>query len=175
MFEHLSLECLQCGLSWDLMLKKREIFRRCFAQFDFQVLAHFTDADVEQILEVEGMLKSRRKIEAILQNARCACAIVEEFGSFAEYFWNYSNHKVILYKGHNKADGQVPTKNGLSKRISKDLKKRGFKYVGEITIYSHLQACGIINDHDVDCPRYKYILDRYPTIVLEPDQEGKEL
>ena len=169
MFEHLTLECMQCGLSWVLMLKKREIFRKCFDNFDYDRIADYNEADVERILNTEGMIRSPRKVNAIINNARCYQKVREEFGTFCDYIWSYSDGKTILYQGHDA--GRIPVSNGLSARISKDLKKRGFKYVGPVTIYSHLQACGIINDHDKDCPCRKKILDKYPTVVRRRDKE----
>lgn len=169
MFEHLILECMQCGLSWALMLKKREIFRKCFDNFDYDRIADYNEADVERILNTEGMIRSPRKVNAIINNARCYQKVREEFGTFCDYIWSYSDGKTILYQGHDA--GRIPVSNGLSVRISKDLKKRGFKYVGPVTIYSHLQACGIINDHDKDCPCRKKILDGYPTVVRRRDEE----
>ena len=169
MFEHLTLECMQCGLSWVLMLKKREIFRKCFDNFDYDRIADYNEADVERILNTEGMIRSPRKVNAIINNARCYQKVREEFGTFCDYIWSYSHGKTILYQGHDA--GRIPVSNGLSARISKDLKKRGFKYVGPVTIYSHLQACGIINDHDKDCPCRKKILDGYPTVVRRRDEE----
>ena len=169
MFEHLAVENMQCGLSWDLMLKKREIFRECFDNFDYDKIAAYDDRDVESILATEGIIKSRRKVEAVINNARCYRKIREEFGSFCDYLWAYSDGKTILYAGHD--TGRVPVSNGLSDRISKDLKKRGFKYVGAITIYSHLQACGIINDHDAECPCRKSINDNHPTVNKCRDKE----
>lgn len=169
MFEHLTLECMQCGLSWVLMLKKREIFRKCFDNFDYDRIADYNEADVERILNTEGMIRSPRKVKAIINNARCYQKVREEFGTFCDYIWSYSDGKTILYQGHDA--GRIPVSNGLSARISKDLKKRGFKYVGPVTIYSHLQACGIINDHDKDCPCRKKILDGYPTVVRRRDEE----
>lgn len=162
-FEYLMLEVMQCGLSWELMLKKREIFRQCFDNFDYDKIASYTGQDIDRILQTEGMVHSRRKIEAIIGNARCFQEIKKEFGSFSEYLWNYSDGKTILYQHHG--DGEVPASNGLSDTISRDLKKRGFKYLGSITVYSHLQACGIINDHGSDCPCYKKIVTEYPTVV----------
>ena len=169
MFEHLSLECLQCGLNWNMMLQKREIFRQCFDNFDYDKIAAYDEADVQRIMSTEGMLRSERKIRAIIHNARCYQNVREEFGSFCDYLWAYTDGKTVLYKGH--ADGSVPVSNGLSARISKDMKRRGFKFIGPITIYSHLQACGIINDHAGDCPCYGNINGAYPTISLKPDQE----
>ena len=171
MFEHLMLECMQCGLSWDLMLKKREIFRVCFDDFDYDKIAEYGDDDIQRILDTEDMIKSPRKVAAVIHNAKCFQEIRREFGCFCDYIWAYSDHKTILYNGHNKAGGKIPVSNGLSKRISKDLKKRGFKYVGEITIYSHLQACGIINDHDENCPCYEKINSMHLTVNKRRDKE----
>ncbi len=169
MFEHLMLECMQCGLSWTLMLKKREIFRACFADFDYDRIAGFGDPDVDRILNTDGMIRSPRKIRAVIQNARAYRKVREEFGSFCSYLWAYTDRKVILYGGHG--DGRVPVSNGLSARISKDLKKRGFTYVGPVTVYSHLQACGIVCDHGNECPCYHKIVRENPTADLAPDEE----
>ena len=171
MFEHLILECMQCGLSWDLMLKKRDIFRKCFDDYDFDRIAEYDDSDIDRIMNTEDMIRSPRKIAAVINNARCFRKVREEFGTFCDYLWAYSDGKTILYTGHNKDITKIPVSNGLSKRISKDLKKRGFKYVGEITIYSHLQACGIINDHDEICDCYKRINEQYPTVNKRRDKE----
>lgn len=169
MFEHLTLECLQCGLSWGLMLKKREIFRRCFANFDYDKIAAYGEDDVARILHTEGMLRSERKIRAVIHNAKCYQKIRAEFGSFCAYLWAYTGGKTVLYDGH--ADGAIPVSNGLSDQISRDLKKRGFQFVGPVTIYSHLQACGIINDHAGDCPCFRRINDANPTARWKPDRE----
>lgn len=169
MFEHLTLECLQCGLSWDLMLKKREIFRKCFENYEYDRIAGFGEREVERILNTKGMIRSKLKINAVINNARCYLKIREEYGSFCDYIWAFSGGKTILYEGH--ANGSVPVSNALSEKISKELKKRGFKYVGAINMYSHLQACGIINDHDADCPCYDRINEKYPTIRKRRDGE----
>ena len=169
MFEHFTLECMQCGLSWDLMLKKREIFRQCFDNFDYDKIASYDDADVERILNTEGMIRSQQKVRAVINNARCYQKVREEFGSFCSYIWAYSDGQIILYDGHG--EGPIPVSNGLSAKISKDLKKRGFKYVGAITVYSHLQACGIINDHDKDCPCYQRIVREHRVVKIGRDSE----
>jgi len=168
-FEHLMMEAMQCGLNWKMMLDKREIFRACFDQFDYDKVAAYDEADVERIMNYPGMIRSRRKIEAVIGNARCFQKIREEFGSFSEYIWDFAGGKTILY--HKHADGWIPVSNGLSERISRDLKKRGFKYLGSITVYSHLQSCGIINDHDRTCPCYARINSRYPTVSRRRDRE----
>ena len=159
-FEFLSLEVMQCGLNWHLILQKREIFRSCFAGFDFRQLALFNEADVQRILETPGMIRSPRKIQAILSNARLVLQMQQEYGSFSDYLWGFTEGKMLVYRGH--ATGHIPASNALSDRIAADLRRRGFKYLGSITVYSHLQACGIINDHQRDCPRFRELLQQHP-------------
>ena len=161
-FEYLMMEVMQCGLSWDLMINKRDIFRKCFDNFSYDKIALYDDNDINRILNTTGMIKSKRKINAIISNAKCFRQIRQEFGSFCNYLWSYSDNKTILYDKHN--IGYIPVSNGLSDKISRDLKHRGFKYLGPITIYSHLQACGIINDHDKNCPCFDYINKRTQTV-----------
>ncbi|MBR2299302.1 MAG: DNA-3-methyladenine glycosylase I [Alphaproteobacteria bacterium] len=168
-FEYLSLEVMQCGLSWSIVINKREILRACFDGFDFDKVALYDPQDVARIMATDGMIKSVRKIEAIISNAKCFQKIREEFGSFDAYLWEYSGGKTILYDKHKK--GYIPVSNGLSIQISQDLKKKGFKFLGPVVMYSHLQACGIINDHDENCDRYKYINAHYPTIKKRRDNE----
>ncbi len=170
-FEFLMMEAMQCGLSWDLMIKKREIFRRCFDNFDYDLIAGYNDNDIDRIMNIEGMIRSRRKIEAIINNARCFQEIRKEFGSFCNWLWAFYDGKTILYTGH--ADGDIPVSNGLSDKIAKELKKRGFKYLGTVTVYSHLQACGMINDHDKNCDCYERINSRYPTVIKRRYLEKK--
>lgn len=161
-FEYLMMEVMQCGLSWNIVINKREIFRNCFDNFEPELIAKYNEKDILKIMNYEGMLKSKRKIEAVINNAKCFLKIKEEFGSFCNYIWSYTDNKTIIYEKHN--EGYIPTKNGLSDKISKDLKKRGFKFIGSITVYSHLQAAGLINDHDKNCKRYEYINKNYPTL-----------
>ena len=168
-FEFLMMEVMQCGLNWNMMIEKREIFRACFDDFDYDKIAEYTEADIQRIVDYPRMIRSPRKVEAVIQNARCFHKIIEEYGSFDSYIWGYSGGKTILYMGHQK--GKHPAKNGLSTRISKDLKKRGFKYLGPVVIYSHLQACGIICDHTEHCFRYKDIVENYPTVRKRRDAE----
>ena len=168
-FEYLMMEVMQCGLSWELMLRKREIFRQCFDNFDFDKVAAYDERDVERIMNTEGMIRSPSKIRAIINNARCFQKIRNLYGSFSNYLWAYADGKTIIYSSHG--GGRIPVSNGLSARISKDLKSKGFKYLGAITVYSHLQACGIINDHDTDCPCYKKINGSFPTITKLDDQD----
>ena len=159
-FEHLMMEVMQCGLSWDTVLKKREIFRACFDGFDFDRIAAYDEKDIERIMNTPGMIRSIRKIEAVISNARCVRQIREEFGSFSDYLWGWTGGKTLLYKGH--AQGAIPPSNELSEQIGRDLKRRGMKYLGPITVYSHMQSCGIINDHLESCHRYQWLIDRYP-------------
>ncbi len=162
MFEHLMMEAMQCGLSWSLMLKKREIFRACFDEFNYDKIAAYTETDVERIMNTEGMIRSRRKIEAVINNAKCFQKIRQEHGSFCDWLWAHSGGKTILYMGHEK--GRIPVSNGLSDEIARELRDCGFKYLGTVTVYSHLQACGIINDHGKDCPCYHAINEHNPTV-----------
>ena len=168
-FEYLMMEVMQCGLSWELMLRKREIFRQCFDNFDFDKVAAYDDRDLERIMNTDGMIRSPRKIRAIINNARCFQKVRDLYGSFSNYLWAHPDGQPIIYSSHG--GGRIPVSNGLSARISKDLKSKGFKYLGAITVYSHLQACGIINDHDTDCPCYKKINGSFPTITKLDDQD----
>ena len=129
----------------------------------------YGEDDIERIMETEGMIRSRRKIEAVIHNARCFQKIREEFGTFSDYIWRFTKGKTYLYTGHQK--GEVPARNGLSDRISKDLKKRGLKYMGSVTVYSHLQACGIINDHKETCFRYQELLEMSDAVYKRRDKE----
>ncbi|WP_124100703.1 DNA-3-methyladenine glycosylase I [Ruminococcus sp. Marseille-P6503] len=162
-FEFLMMEVMQCGLNWSLMLKKREIFRRCFDNFDYEKTALYGETQINDILNTPDMIRSERKIRAIINNANMFLKIRQEFGSFDKYLWGFSDNKTIVYKAH--ADEGVPASNELSDRISVDLKKRGFKYLGSITVYSHLQACGIINDHCTECFRYGQLIGKDNVII----------
>lgn len=169
-FEFLMMEVMQCGLNWNMMLQKREVFRECFDGFDFDKVAEYSEEDVERIMNTEGMIRSQRKINAVIHNARLFQEIRDEFGSFSDYIWSFSDGKTILYSGHEK--GNIPAKNGLSDKIAKDLKKRGFKYLGSVTVYSHLQASGVINDHGKDCPQYAILVSKYPTVTKRRYKEA---
>ena len=169
-FEFLMLEVMQCGLNWNMMLQKREIFRQCFDGFDYDKVAAYGEKEIETILNTQGMIRSKRKIEAVIHNARCFQKVREEFGTFSDYLWSFTHGKTILYMGHQK--GILPAKNGLSEKISQDLKKRDFRYLGPVTVYSHLSACGIINDHMEHCFRYSEIISQYPIMRKRRDREG---
>lgn len=169
LFEFLMLEVLQCGLSWQLMIKKRAIFRTCFDQFNYTKIAAYGAQDIQRILNTPGMIRSERKIKAIIQNAQAFLRVRKDFGSFNKFLWSYSEGKSIIYAGH--ARGAVPTANGLSTQISRELKARGFTFLGPVTIYSYLQSCGVINDHDFTCPLFKKISQQYSCITKKRDQE----
>ncbi len=154
-FEYLMMEVMQCGLNWNMMLVKREIFRQCFDSFDYNKIVLYDEAKIESILQTDGMIKSRRKVDAIIHNAKCYLKIIEEFGTFDAFIWSYTKNHTLIYKSHQK--GHPVASNALSDSLSKDLKKRGFKYLGSITVYSHLQACGIINDHEPNCFMYEKV------------------
>lgn len=155
-FEYLLMEAMQCGLNWIMMLKKREIFRACFDDFDYEKIALYDEEKIENIMNTDGMIKSRRKIEAVINNAGCFLKVIREFGSFDDYIWSFSDYKTLVYVKHQQ--GQPEVRNELSDQVSRDMKKRGFKYLGSITIFSHLQACGIINDHACNCYKYEKLL-----------------
>ena len=163
-FEHLMLEVMQCGLSWITVLNKRDDLRRVFHNFDVESIARYTDADVVRIMDSPNVIRSERKIRAIIHNAQRFIEVQREFGSFCNYIWAFTDNKTIIYEGH--PEGQIPPKNELSKRISKDLKKRGFKFVGPVTIYSHLQASGLINDHGRDCPCFDAINESADVVYI---------
>lgn len=150
-FEFLVLESMSCGLSWELILKKREIIRQCFAGFNVDAVAHFTERDVERIINTKGMIRSVRKVQAMINNARAFLHIQQDFGSFDTYIWSFTQGKTIVYRSHAH---QPVTHNELSDRVAKDLKQHGFQFVGTTIIYSHLQAIGIINDHSRHCFRF---------------------
>ena len=150
LFEYLLMECMSCGLSWALMMRKHEVFREAFAGFDFRRVAAFTPQDIDAATAAQGMIHSRRKVEAMVTNARCMLQIIEEFGSFHRYIWSFSNGHVVRYEEN--ACGVVLTCSALSDAVAADMKRRGFKYVGSVIIYSYLQGIGVINDHHRDCP-----------------------
>lgn len=152
LYEYLMLECMSAGLSWKLMLQKRDIFKACFADFDYTKVAEFTEADVDRIMQYPGMIRSRRKIAVLISNAQCFIKIQEEYGSFDKYIWGFTNGQTYIYQKH--LDGEWLTTSDLSNEVSKDLKKRGFKYLGSTLVYSYLQGVGIINDHMVYCDMF---------------------
>lgn len=169
-FEFLMMEVMQCGLNWNMMLKKRDVFRSCFDDFDFETVAQYGEKDIERIMNTPGMIHSPRKIAAVIHNAQCFLKIRDEFGSFSSYIWGFTKGKTYLYSGHQK--GNLPAKNALSDTVSKDLKKRGLKYMGSVTVYSHLQACGIINDHCNTCYRFEELIKISDCVNKRKDGEA---
>ncbi len=145
LFEKLCLESFQSGLSWRTILAKRENFRAAFANFEFDKVARFTETDVERLLTDEGIVRHRGKIEAVINNARCAQQMVASEGSLAAYFWSYEPDASQLGKP------QTASTSDVSVALSKDLKKRGWKFVGPTTVYAFMQAMGLINDHVEAC------------------------
>ena len=167
MFEHLSLECLQCGLSWNYVLMRRPLFREVFCGFDIDRVAALDDQDRERILSTDGMLKNRRKVAAIIKNAGATQRVQEEFGSLCAYFWGFTEGKTLVFEGH--PEGTWCAHNPLSAYIAKDLKRRGFSFVGPTTIYAHMQSTGIICDHFKDCERFEYLTSTYPCLYVRED------
>ncbi|MBQ4879957.1 DNA-3-methyladenine glycosylase I [Pseudoalteromonas luteoviolacea] len=145
LFEKLCLESFQSGLSWRTILAKRENFRRAFMGFDFNKIADFTDADITRLLSDEGIVRHRGKIQATINNAKKAQKMVAEMGSLSAYFWRYEPS----FESMN--EPQTQSTSDVSKAIAKDLKKRGWKFVGPTTVYAFMQAMGLINDHDAEC------------------------
>mgnify|MGYP002740287687 FL=1 len=149
-FEMLILEGFQAGLSWNTILQKRENFRKAFDNFDYRKMVEYDEMKLNELLKNEGIIRNRLKINSTVTNALAFMKIQEEFGSFAKYIWNFTDNKRIINKW--KELSEVPATSELSDKISKDLKKRGFKFVGSTIIYSFLQAIGIIDDHLISCP-----------------------
>ena len=149
LFELLILESFQAGLSWLTVLKKREAFRKAFDNFDVKKVANYDENKVNELLQNEGIIRSRSKIHSAISNAKIFIQIQKEYGSFSKYIWGFTNGKIIKNK-NDKFEVSTP----LSDKISKDLKKRGMKYVGTVIIYSYLQSIGIINDHETGCFKY---------------------
>ena len=152
-FEFLVLESAQAGLSWITILKKRENYRKAYDNFDPKKVARYGDAKKAKLLLDAGIVRNRLKIEASVTNAQSFLKIQKEFGGFSQYIWGFTNGKPVV--GKWKTLDELPARTELSDRFSLDMKKRGFKFLGSVIMYSHLQATGIINDHLMDCFRYK--------------------
>ena len=152
LFEMLILEGAQAGLSWNTILNKREAYREAFDGFDFCKVAKYDEEKIETILQNKGIVRNRLKVNATVTNANAFIRIIEEFGSFDNYIWSYVNNSPIV--NHPKKYEEVQVTTEISDRISKDLKKRGFKFVGSTIIYSFMQAVGMVNDHLVSCIMY---------------------
>ena len=155
LFEFLILETFQAGLSWITVLRKRENFRKAFDDFDYKKVATYNQKKIDTLLQDSGIIRNKLKINATITNAQSFMKIQEEFGSFSAYIWKFVDGKPIKNKIKNYNEG--PANTPLSDTISKDLKKRGFKFVGSTVVYAHMQATGMVNDHEVSCFRYNIV------------------
>ncbi len=158
-FEFLVLEGAQAGLSWFLVLKKRENYRRAYDGFDFDKVALYGPEKIAALLADAGLIRNRSKIAASVGNARAFIKIREEFGSFDNYIWPFVGNRPIQNRWKTLA--QLPVRTELSDSLSKDLVRRGFKFVGSTIIYAHMQATGMVNDHLIDCFRYQEVQEKY--------------
>jgi DNA-3-methyladenine glycosylase I len=152
-FEFLTLESAQAGLSWLVVLRKREAYRRAFADFDPEKVARFTEKRIEKLLADPGLIRNRQKIAAAVSNARAFLAVRDQFGSFDKYIWGFVDGRPIQNRLERMKD--IPATSNESDALSKDLKQRGFKFVGSTIMYAHMQAVGMVNDHLVTCFRHK--------------------
>jgi DNA-3-methyladenine glycosylase I len=155
LFEFLILEGAQAGLSWDTILRKRENYRAAFDNFDVEKVARYNEKKVAELLQNEGIIRNRLKIASAIGNARAYLRVQDEVGSFDKYIWNFVGGKPV--KNKLKATSEVPAKTAVSDAISKDLRKRGFNFVGSTIMYAFMQATGMVNDHLVTCFRYKEV------------------
>jgi DNA-3-methyladenine glycosylase I len=155
LFEFLILEGAQAGLSWNTILQKRKNFRAAFDNFDFNKIAKYNEEKVEKLMNNDGIIRNRRKIEATIANAKALLKVQKEFGSFDKYIWKFVNNKTVDNKF--KELSELPSKTKQSEQMSKDLKKKGFKFVGPTICYAFMQAVGMVNDHVIDCFRYNQI------------------
>ena len=152
LFEFLMLETFQAGLSWITVLRKREHFRTAFDGFDYKKVANFNEAKFQELIQNKGIIRNKLKIKAAISNAQAFIKIQKEFGSFSHYIWTFVDGKPI--KNHITDYKTLPANTPLSDAISTDLKKRGFKFVGSTVVYAHMQATGMVNDHETSCFRY---------------------
>lgn len=149
LFEMLTLEGAQAGLSWITILKRRGNYQRAFDNFEVDVIAAYSNEKVEALMQDVGIIRNRRKIESVIKNAKAFKQIQEEFGSFDQYIWGFTDREPVINQWEKHED--VPAQTDLSKQISKDLKKRGFSFVGPVICYSFMQAVGMVNDHTTNC------------------------
>ena len=157
LFELLVLEGMQAGLSWNTILKKRRNFRNAFDNFDYNKISNYSENEIEKLLQNEGIIRNRLKIQSVITNAKAFLKVIDQSGTFDKYIWSFVENKPII--NHWKSLSDIPSKTGLSELISKDLKKRGFKFVGSTIIYAFMQAIGMVNDHLVSCFRHKAIIN----------------
>jgi len=158
LFEMLNLEGMQAGLSWLTILKKRDNYRKAFDNFDPKKIALYNQAKIEELLKNPGIIRNRLKVNAIISNAKAYLALKEKHGSFSDWLWAYVDHQPIV--GHWKTVQDIPVTTAISDRLSKDLKKAGFKFVGSTIVYSFMQAVGMVNDHATDCFVYRELIDK---------------
>lgn len=155
LFEFLVLESAQAGLSWRTILGRREGYRKAFADFDAEKVARFSQKKIEKLLQNSDIIRNRQKIVATIRNAQAFLRVQKEFGSFCAYLWGWVKNKPI--KGHRKTVKDLPAKTALSEALAKDLKKRGFSFLGPTVCYAHMQAVGMVNDHTQDCFRFRMV------------------
>jgi len=155
LFEFLTLETFQAGLSWITVLRKREDFRKAFDQFDYKKIAAYDSSKEQELLQNSKIIRNRLKISATINNAEAFMKIQKQYGSFSDYTWGFVDGTPIT--NSFKTPAEVPAKTPLAETISKDLKQNGFKFVGPTVIYAHMQATGMVNDHLINCFRYKEV------------------
>lgn len=155
LFEFLILETFQAGLSWITILRKRENFREALDNFDYQKIALYSEEKIQELLQNEGIIRNKLKVRATVTNAQAFMRIQEEFGSFSKYIWGFVDGKPVQNEVKNYKT--APATTPISDKLSKDLKKRGFKFVGSTVMYAHMQATGMVNDHEVNCFRYNEV------------------
>ncbi len=154
-FEFLTLETFQAGLSWITVLRKRENFRKAFDNFDYQKIAEYSDEKLEALMQYSGIIRNRLKILAAVTNSQAFMKTQQEFGSFSKYIWDFVDHSPV--QNSWKSLNEVPPTSAISDALSKDLKKRGFKFVGSTVVYAHMQATGMVNDHITTCFRHQEV------------------
>lgn len=167
-FEFLSLEAAQAGLSWHTVLRKRENYRSAFVNFEPRKVAKFDQAKIEKLLQNPGIIRNRLKVESTVHNARCFLDVQKDFGSFSKYIWGFVGGEPIINTIRKLSD--YPTTSPESDALSRDLKKRGFKFLGSTICYAHMQATGMVNDHSLDCFRRKEILTAVARPTANPGQ-----
>ncbi len=163
-FEFLILEGAQAGLSWAIVLKKREGYRRAFAGFDPRRVARFTEGRIARILRDPGVVRNRLKVRAAVNNARRFLEVQKEFGSFDRYLWGFVGGRPVIHR--RRSLREIPPTTRVSDALSRDMLRRGFKFVGSTVLYAHLQACGLVNDHLVSCFRHRQVGRRRGTVTV---------
>ncbi|TLX71165.1 DNA-3-methyladenine glycosylase I [Labilibacter sediminis] len=163
LFEFLSLEGFQAGLSWSIILNKREHFRVAFDDFDWRVVAEYSSSKELELQQNEKIIRNKLKIKAAIGNAKAFCKIISEFGSFNSYIWQFVNHKPIVNQFNSL--NEIPALTPIAESMSKDLKKRGFKFVGPTICYAFMQATGMVNDHVISCKRHKEVQNEYKETI----------